>query len=260
MGVSCSSPRTASSSTPDRLAAHAAPVPPARLVLASVLDQASACAVCRTDVSSRYITKICRLERSRKSAFTRCSPACADGPPGPRRRRPGPRRAAPFRRTLSGMGRRSVVDYGLARRATLASVFAGRTPRRRRLRRAPLPAAGREVPRRGRPTTPLPDLPEDQAHPRHLRVRGRTRAVRGPGEAIAGIGRDGHRIWRVPGVRGRGLPDCCVEPPRFVLCPRHGRGTTPAHPAGPDRGLRWLAGPAGTQLRCHAGGCGWTSR
>jgi Family of unknown function (DUF5318) len=32
----------------------------------------------------------------------------------------------PFRRTLSGM-RRSVVDYGLARRATLASVFAGRT-------------------------------------------------------------------------------------------------------------------------------------
>jgi hypothetical protein len=33
---------------------------------------------------------------------------------------------APFRRNLSGM-RRSVVDYGLARRATLASVFAGRT-------------------------------------------------------------------------------------------------------------------------------------
>jgi Family of unknown function (DUF5318) len=31
----------------------------------------------------------------------------------------------PFRRNLSGM-RRSVVDYGLARRATLASVFAGR--------------------------------------------------------------------------------------------------------------------------------------
>src|SRR5215469_10740017 len=32
------------------------------------------------------------------------------------------------RRTLSGMGpRRSVVDYGLARRATLASVFAGHT-------------------------------------------------------------------------------------------------------------------------------------
>jgi hypothetical protein len=31
-----------------------------------------------------------------------------------------------FRRNLSGM-RRSVVDYGLARRATLASVFAGRT-------------------------------------------------------------------------------------------------------------------------------------
>jgi hypothetical protein len=31
-----------------------------------------------------------------------------------------------FRRNLSGM-RRSVVDYGLARRATLASVFSGRT-------------------------------------------------------------------------------------------------------------------------------------
>ncbi len=34
--------------------------------------------------------------------------------------------SAQFRRNLSGM-RRSVVDYGLARRATLASVFAGRT-------------------------------------------------------------------------------------------------------------------------------------
>jgi hypothetical protein len=35
---------------------------------------------------------------------------------------------APFRRTLADMtSRRSVVDYGLARRATLASVFAGRT-------------------------------------------------------------------------------------------------------------------------------------
>jgi hypothetical protein len=33
-----------------------------------------------------------------------------------------------WRRTLSGMGpRRSLVDYGLARRATLASVFAGHT-------------------------------------------------------------------------------------------------------------------------------------
>ena len=42
---------------------------------------------------------------------------------------PGPRRDsawARFRRNLSGM-RRSVVDYGLARRATLAAVFAGRT-------------------------------------------------------------------------------------------------------------------------------------
>jgi len=34
-----------------------------------------------------------------------------------------------FRRTLADMtSRRSVVDYGLARRATLASVFSGRTP------------------------------------------------------------------------------------------------------------------------------------
>ncbi len=44
--------------------------------------------------------------------------------PGPATRRSGLGRA--FRRNLSGM-RRSVVDYGLARRATLASVFAGRT-------------------------------------------------------------------------------------------------------------------------------------
>ena len=34
--------------------------------------------------------------------------------------------SGPFRRNLSGM-RRSVVDYGLARRATLASVLSGRT-------------------------------------------------------------------------------------------------------------------------------------
>ena len=40
----------------------------------------------------------------------------------------GARPALPIRRTLSGMGsRRSVIDYALARRATLASVLAGHT-------------------------------------------------------------------------------------------------------------------------------------
>src|ERR1700733_15539855 len=51
------------------------------------------------------------------------------GPPRPPSSEPirGSERCG-FRRTLSGMGvRRSVVDYGLARRATLASVLAGRT-------------------------------------------------------------------------------------------------------------------------------------
>src|SRR6516225_22117 len=75
----------------------------------------------RTDTSQRYVGNDYRAT----GAFTCGFPDPGARPP------PVPIRAsaaARSRRTLSGMGpRRSVVDYGLARRATLASVFAGHT-------------------------------------------------------------------------------------------------------------------------------------
>ena len=83
-------------------------------------------ALCQSDVSNRYIAKICAGAWPRNSAFTGCFP---DTGRGYRKQEPsrGSDRCG-FRRTLSGMGvRRSVVDYGLARRATLASVLAGHT-------------------------------------------------------------------------------------------------------------------------------------
>jgi hypothetical protein len=87
-------------------------------------------ALCQSDVSNRYIARICAGAGPRNSAFTGCFP---DTPAETRRGYPEqePSRDSDrcgFRRTLSGMGvRRSVVDYGLARRATLASVLAGHT-------------------------------------------------------------------------------------------------------------------------------------
>ncbi len=83
-------------------------------------------ALCQSDVSNRYIAKICAARRSRNSVFTGCFPDTVreypEQVPSQGSERCG------FRRTLSGMGvRRSVVDYGLARRATLASVLAGHT-------------------------------------------------------------------------------------------------------------------------------------
>ena len=83
-------------------------------------------ALCQSDVSNRYIAKICARRSQRNSAFTGCFPGTIreypEQEPGRGSERCG------FRRTLSGMGvRRSVVDYGLARRATLASVLAGHT-------------------------------------------------------------------------------------------------------------------------------------
>src|ERR1700731_3798888 len=66
--------------------------------------------------------------------------------------------------------------------------------RRGRLRRASLPAPGGEVPRRG-DGHPVPDLPPVPAYARNLRLRGRARALRRPGEAGGRTGRDGRRIW-----------------------------------------------------------------
>src|SRR6202451_826866 len=72
----------------------------------------------RPDTSQRYVLwcQGATLRSSGVSAGTRVTarPAIRDSA------------SAQFRRSLSGM-RRSVVDYGLARRATLASVFSGRT-------------------------------------------------------------------------------------------------------------------------------------
>src|SRR5215472_4317318 len=102
--------------------------------------------------------------------------------------------------------------------------------RRGRLRRASLSAPCREVPWRGDKHR-MPDLPPVPAHPRDLRVWGRTRAIRRPGEAGARTSRDGHGIWGVPGVRRRGLPELWLEPPRLVLRSWHGRAARPARPA-----------------------------
>jgi Family of unknown function (DUF5318) len=67
----------------------------------------------RSDVSLRYIAKICRNVIQRKSRDLGKIQGSA---------------ISVFRRTLSGMGSmRSVVDYALAKRATLKSVLAGRT-------------------------------------------------------------------------------------------------------------------------------------
>ncbi len=83
-------------------------------------------ALCRSDVSNRYIAKICAGAGPRNSAFTGRFPGTGREYPEQEPDR-GSERCG-FRRTLSGMGvRRSVVDYGLARRATLASVLAGHT-------------------------------------------------------------------------------------------------------------------------------------
>ena len=83
-------------------------------------------ALCQSDVSNRYIATICAGRRPRNSPFTGCFPDTGREYPEQEPSR-GSERCG-FRRTLSGMGvRRSVVDYGLARRATLASVLAGHT-------------------------------------------------------------------------------------------------------------------------------------
>jgi Family of unknown function (DUF5318) len=75
---------------------------------------------------------VCAGSPQRKSvAHVRARAAAGFGWSGPpyRRTRANPGSAhARFRRTLANMtSRRSVVDYGLARRATLASVRSGRT-------------------------------------------------------------------------------------------------------------------------------------
>ncbi len=89
-------------------------------------------AMCQSDVSNRYIATICAGRGLRNSPFTGRFPGTGREPGTSRQSRAGEtsRGSEPcgFRRTLSGMGvRRSVVDYGLARRATLASVLAGHT-------------------------------------------------------------------------------------------------------------------------------------
>src|SRR6266496_2037241 len=83
----------------------------------------------RTDTSQRYV--LSRQRATARSSDGSARPAAAHSLAGPEGwPRPGrmiqDSASAQFRRNLSGM-RRSVVDYGLARRATLASVFAGRT-------------------------------------------------------------------------------------------------------------------------------------
>ena len=72
----------------------------------------------RTDVSNRYIVKICRVGQCRNRYRPGASVASGPSAPG----------AGLLASYAEGVGsRRSVVDYGLARRATLASVLSGHT-------------------------------------------------------------------------------------------------------------------------------------
>src|SRR5690348_12083603 len=192
-------------------------------------------AIPRIDVSNRYIAKICRTERCCNLPFGGRSPPRRIAPPaGPSGRADGGR---------LGLGAVTNASYSVwdgtqEMRGRLRACPQGNAclgigwphHRRGRLRRASLSAPCREVPRRGDEHR-MPDLPPVPAHPRDLRVWGRTRTVRRPGEAGARTGRDGHGIWGVPGVRRRGLPELWLEPPRFVLRTWHGRAARPAWPA-----------------------------
>ncbi|MGH3419752.1 MAG: DUF5318 family protein, partial [Streptosporangiaceae bacterium] len=78
-----------------------------------------------------HVDRMCRFAPAQVRGASRAQAAAGfpwSGPPY-RRTRANPGSAhARFRRTLATMtSRRSVVDYGLARRATLASVRSGRT-------------------------------------------------------------------------------------------------------------------------------------
>ena len=82
----------------------------------------------RNDVSNRYITKICGDRVIRNLAFGCRSLQGFRGVSRGRSPRGHPSARGRMRRSLSVMApRRCVVDYALARRATLASVFAGNT-------------------------------------------------------------------------------------------------------------------------------------
>ena len=77
----------------------------------------------RHDVSSRCIARLYRFDTSRRI----CWSSARNASPGIAARFRGSASAG-IRRTLSGMGSmRSVVDYALARRATLESVLLGQT-------------------------------------------------------------------------------------------------------------------------------------
>jgi len=92
-----------------------------RLVLPGAVCPHCAKAMYRTDTSPRYAPGRDHAT-PRSLAVSRTAPRPPANEPIQGSERCG------FRRTLSGMGvRRSVVDYGLARRATLASVLAGHT-------------------------------------------------------------------------------------------------------------------------------------
>jgi hypothetical protein len=75
----------------------------------------------RPDTSTRYVVAVWKRKSGLPGCGSQSDPRAHSWP------RAGSDSApAAIRRNLSGM-RRSVVDYALARRATLASVFAGRT-------------------------------------------------------------------------------------------------------------------------------------
>src|SRR5215470_11956669 len=131
MGVSCSRPSTASSSTPDR---RPPPTTPRASRCASPASPRWAGpetryleSMYRIDTSPRYVPA-CEVATSRMAARGRQGVCAVRGGPAGRITAGRVSARSRMRRSLSGMApRRCVVDYALARRATLASVFAGHT-------------------------------------------------------------------------------------------------------------------------------------
>ncbi|AGM10613.1 hypothetical protein AORI_8032 [Amycolatopsis keratiniphila] len=121
---------------------------------------------------------------------------------------------------------------GRGLRLTAARAAQGRPLRTgrhiRRLRRGPVPPAGREIPRPTR-RAGLPGLSSGGTDPGVLGVRRRAQARRRIGQDTGGTDADGRALRGVHRLRSRGLPELSLEPPGAVLRPRNRR--TGNHPA-----------------------------
>ncbi len=127
-----------------------------------------------------------------------------------------------------------MVDYGLARRATLASVFSGRTTVTDVCDAHPYLLRAAKF--HGEPTDVTCPICRKikLTHVTYVygdelgRYEGRVKQ----GPELAEMAAE---YAEFTGLRRRGLPELCVEPPRVVLRSRDGRAAHPAESASPSR-------------------------